>query len=537
MSKKQRPTPVPQSRRFPPVTFAVLSGLLLGAAFPPIDCKWLVWVGFVPLLLVILESPRPGRVFFYGYLTGFIFFLMNLHPLVSAHSWTGWAAESTQAFSKRMTQQWWFMQGIWVAFAVWCAFWVALWAWLLRRFSSARPFRLLALAPMVWIVFVEWLRMNTTFGFAWAFLGNATADLPAIRQLAAIGGVRLLSVAVVVFNTGLAMALRRPDNPGWRKVSTTAAGLVFTAVALGFFQLRAASAPASIAVAVLQRAKPSYGIEDFSRLTGFDRGYIPMIQEALKKQAAFIMLPESIALGAMTLDDTPSSAKPREWQHALPAWQKQMGDLLGNKPAAIMLGLDTVEKSQDHNTLIAFTADKALGWYHKRRLVPFAEYNPWAWVPWAISGKSQYAPGYGSQLIKLSEGTVLGGFICQEVLFPWVTRASVRDGATILVSGGNDGVFGDPAVAKVHADAAQIRAVETGRFIIRAMKTGISGIIDPKGNELARSRSSEPVILTGKVAVESAQTPYVRYGDWILYLAVFVAVTLVFLPKKRVYLP
>ncbi len=93
MSKKQHPTTVPQIRQFPPIIFAVLSGLLLGTAFPPIDCKWLVWIGLVPLLLVILQNPRSGRTFLYGYLAGFIFFLMNLHPLVSAHSWTGWAAE------------------------------------------------------------------------------------------------------------------------------------------------------------------------------------------------------------------------------------------------------------------------------------------------------------------------------------------------------------------------------------------------------------------------------------------------------------
>jgi apolipoprotein N-acyltransferase len=66
----------------------------------------------------------------------------------------------------------------------------------------------------------------------------------------------------------------------------------------------------------------------------------------------------------------------------------------------------------------------------------------------------------------------------------------------------------------VHADAAQLRAVETRRWIIRAMKTGISGIIDPYGREVQRSRSAEPVILLQAVHARSGRTPYVRWGAW-----------------------
>lgn len=501
------------------LSLSVLSGLMLGLSFPPVDFKWLVWVGLSPLILVIFQETDGKRVFVFGAITGLVFFLMNLHPLVSAHSWTGWASESSEAFSRRMAQQWWFMQGIWVAFALWCAFWVGAWAWLLRHLCFNRPFRFLLVAPMIWIVAVEWLRMHTTFGFAWAFLGNATADLPAVRQLAAFGGVRLLSAVVVLFNVGLAMALKRPQSTAYRRASLVAVILTTAAVLLGAARLREPISGSAITVAVLQRSKPSYAVEDFSRSTGFDKNYIPMIQQALEKKAALIMLPESIALGAMTLDGSPSSSKPQEWLHPLPAWNKQMADLLGASTAVIMLGIDTVEQSKDHNTLIAFSGDKTLGWYHKRRLVPFAEYEPWSWAPWAISGKSQYASGTGSQLIRLPDGLLAGGFICQEVLFPWVTRSSVRDGATVLVTGGNDGVFGDPAVARVHADAAQIRAVESGRYIIRAMKTGISGIIDPQGRETVRTESSEPAILFESVAPQHRQTPYTTYGDWIILLA------------------
>ncbi|MBI4003551.1 MAG: hypothetical protein HY353_00850, partial [Candidatus Omnitrophica bacterium] len=203
--------------------------------------------------------------------------------------------------------------------------------------------------------------------------------------------------------------------------------------------------------------------------------------------------------------------------------------------AVLVIGLDTVEQGHDHNTLVAWTREGTVGWYHKRGLVPFSEYIPAGWNRIAVRGQSQYSPGKGSQLIRAHD-LVLGGFICQEVLLPALTRESVRDGATILITGGNDGVFAHPAVAQAHADAAQLRAVETGRYVVRAMKTGISAVIDPQGRELVRSRSSEPAILAALITPRSEQTPYVRFGEWVVWLFALLACgTFLFSPPPLIF--
>ncbi len=497
---------------------AALSGLLLAAAFPPVDWKWTVWFGLSPLLWAVKRAESQRQAFGLAYLAGLVFFLFNLHPLVSAHSWTGWASESTAEFARRMTRQWWFMQGIWLGFVVWCAFWWGLWAAFTKRVFSARPHLAWLAIPSSWILFTEWARSRTTFGFAWGFLGNATADLSLIRQWASLGGVWLLSAIVVLWNLGLIFVFSGGLKNNWRKALLSLIGAMLAVLAVGYLLLQQSpplSAP--IRVAVLQRFKPSYVTDDFAE-NGFDRSYLPMIQEALHEKAQLLVLPESVALGAVSLDGTSSKAKPSQWQHPRASWDWQIESFLRNSPAALIVGLDTVEKGEDHNTLVAWNAEGPLGWYHKRHRVPFAEYHPWPWPGWAIRGKSGYAAGKGAQLISWN-GLALGGFICQEVLFPSAARESVRDGATLLVSGGNDGVFSDYAVARVHADAAQIRAVETGRFLVRAMKTGISDIIDSKGFELARSRSSDPVILFGVVRACRQKTAYVRFGDWVVVLS------------------
>ena len=515
------------------VTFALLSGVLLGLAFPPADLKWLAWVGLVPLLRAVDQSQRPRRAFGLGALAGLTFFLITLHPLVSAHAWTGWAVETQAQFAARLSRQWWFLHGVWVAFACWGALFWGLWAVGVTRAGTSH-WRTLAAAPALWILVTEWLRSKTTFNFTWAFLGSAAAEWPAIRQLAALGGVWLLSLLIVLVNVAVAQTIRRDQGRRQWDVAAVVLGVVIVAWFGGIVrQARSSAAHEGINVAVIQYHKDRYRLTDFLDI-GLDRSYLPMVTKALKQQAHLIVLPESIALGALSLDGIPSSTKPKDRQTSRAAWERQITPWLAGTDAVLVIGLDTVEQGRDHNTLVAWTREGTAGWYHKRGLVPFSEYIPAGWQRIAIRGKSQYSPGQGAQLIRVHD-LVLGGFICQEVLRPELIRESARDGATILVTGGNDGVFADPAVARIHEDAAQLRAVETGRYLVRAMKTGVSAIIDPTGREVVRSKMGEAVLLTSRVSLETTQTPYVRFGDWVVWLSLAIMGTFLF-PKKIQFL-
>ena len=499
------------------IALSLLSGVLLGLSFPPADLKWLVWVGLVPLLWAVDRCERPRRAFLLGSLAGLVFFLITLHPLVSAYTWTGWARETATQFAARMSRQWWFLHGIWIVFALSCALFWGVWAAALRRLADGRPWRLVLFAPSLWILLAEWARAQmVTFGFTCSVLGNATADLAVIRQLAAFGGVWGLSVLVVLFNVGLSQALRTREAMPWKSMPVAVLGCLVGASLLGALLLAQPLATrGAFKAAALQYDKAVYTPADFLP-NGLDRGFLPLVQEALQHQARLLVLPETIAVSAVTLDGSPSHVKPPERQSSRQDWDAQMQTVLADAGAVLVVGLGTVEQSRDYNSLVAWTRDGAAGWYHKRRLVPFAEYRPRGWGLWMIRGSSPYWPGQGPQLIRVQD-LVLGGLICQEVLCPWITRESVRDGATVLVSGANDGVVADPAVARIHADAAQLRAVETGRFMVRAAKTGLSAIIDPQGREMVRSRMNTSELLMGQVVPQSSTTPYVRFGDWVVW--------------------
>jgi apolipoprotein N-acyltransferase len=109
-------------------------------------------------------------------------------------------------------------------------------------------------------------------------------------------------------------------------------------------------------------------------------------------------------------------------------------------------------------------------------------------------------------------------------------RGDVRAGATALVMATDDAWFGTTAGPYMHAQIAQLRALETGRWIVRAASTGVSGIIAPDGRYTHASALGTATVVTGEIGSPVA-TPYVAIGGGAfalgfaaIYLAVFAAV-------------
>ena len=89
--------------------------------------------------------------------------------------------------------------------------------------------------------------------------------------------------------------------------------------------------------------------------------------------------------------------------------------------------------------------------------------------------------------------------ICWESAFADLAFAQVRRGAQLLVVSTDDAWFGTTSGPYMHAQIAQLRAIESGAYVVRAAATGISGVIAPDGSWQKRSRMEEQTIVTGKV--------------------------------------
>jgi apolipoprotein N-acyltransferase len=121
--------------------------------------------------------------------------------------------------------------------------------------------------------------------------------------------------------------------------------------------------------------------------------------------------------------------------------------------------------------------------------------------------------GGGPRPFALPDATI-GVGVCFDSIFPRALAEDTKAGATVLAVVTNDAWYKKTAAPHQHFAHAILRAVENRRFLVRAANTGVSGIIDPYGRALVRSKMFVPAIVHGRVAPATELTPYTRLGDW-----------------------
>ncbi len=506
-----------------PYGLPMLTAILLGLSFYPWQQEWVVWIACAPLLVWLMDPAVSWRraipmlVF-----VGTVYHLTLLAPFLSL-GWWGWGTTTGGQLSEYFSYQRWFLIIILGFVSLWGGLVLACIGLLIRP-SLRKPLLSLWVVPSVWVFVLEYLGHGSVFGFSWGLIGNRLHGLTSIRQLASLTGVYGLSFLVLMVNAlgaSWLMTLRRKDISRQLIEATTIMAAVMVAV-VGYGQLALRAHPESgpvLHAVLLQGASAPVSSGDFSP-EGMDLRYESMVREAVGRHPDLVLLPETIWLRPLQLDGStnPWSSNP------LPL--AQMQEVLRGRfggPTLLGMGLDVVSEGRTYNATTFWHAGQLAGLYRKRRLVPFAEYHPAVLGRWAPQNRIHgpqftYTPGQGSQLFR--EGSVIiGAFICQEVMFPGLVRQTVKDGAQLLVSTGNDGVFASPIVAWEQANLATLRAVENRRCLLRSMKTGISAAIDPYGRVLSQAPVNTQAVLSGEVYGLTALTWYTRWGDWIAWVS------------------
>lgn len=169
--------------------------------------------------------------------------------------------------------------------------------------------------------------------------------------------------------------------------------------------------------------------------------------------------------------------------------------------------------------------------YVKRRYVPFGEYVPWRGVFGKLPPLRQVprdgVAGPGPQTIH-TEPARLAVIICFETLFSDVLRTNVlADGAGLVVALTNDASFGRSWESDQHIAQSQLRAVETGRWVVHAAISGASALVDPEGRIHYRTGLFERATIRAAVPVIEASTPFLVAGDVVGFLTRWAAVALV----------
>jgi apolipoprotein N-acyltransferase len=170
-----------------------------------------------------------------------------------------------------------------------------------------------------------------------------------------------------------------------------------------------------------------------------------------------------------------------------------------------------------YNSVLAL--DQAASWYDKHHLVPFAEFFPVpqfvrSWMRLMSLPYSDFTAGAADQPPLPAAHLNLGTTVCYEDAYG-STMLRVLGSADALVNVTNDAWFGHSSARHQHFQIARMRALEEGRYLIRAANDGISAVIGPHGEVVARAPEFRPVVLVSTVTPLLGLTPYARVGNWL----------------------
>lgn len=475
---------VPRSAPLLSGLLACASGAVMVLGFAPFGWSVFVLIGLLGAL-VALQGASPRAGFLRGWLFGVG--LMGFGVF--------WIRISLNEFGNMDA---WVAHLLTVVFVSTIALYFGLLGWLVRRLDRGPAWLVpLALFPGLYVL-IEWLRGWLFTGFPWLNLGYAQIDGPLGGYAPVLGvyGVGLL----LVISAGLLWGLAR-----WVGRARWSAGLALVLIwgtGLGLQQVSwTTPLGSSFRAAVVQASIPQAMKWDPDLLVSTLEIYWDLTERHL--DADLVVWPETAipdflhAVREPLID--PMAQRARE------------------EGAEIVLGIPSMDAETGlyFNSLLSIGSREDL--YAKRHLVPFGEFMPFkSWLGPLVElfeiPMSNFSPGSAERPLLAVGERMAGVSICYEDAFPAEVAQALPE-AEFLINVSNDAWFGDSLAPHQHLQMARMRALENGRYMLRATNTGISAIIDERGSLLG----TVPSFVRGGFAAEvqpyAGSTPYSRFGN------------------------
>ncbi len=408
---------------------------------------------------------------------------------------------------------------------------------------SALVFRWSSLAGLAAIVFGilshDLLHLKVDFGFPVFSFGHFFRHSPELVQWYTITGALGGSLWVASSNAVLAFAILRKSKSAFLSFLL----LAFVPVALSLGPMRSDS----FATGTLGIAAVHTNYDPYTRSETMEGHQVaeevfacyPSEDGPLPK---LIVLPEG-------------SIKDRGWLANLDTWnssriinkwisdQSTAVDVLATAISyqeyrkrrtkkTLPIGVTSYENSNaayfKHNTAIFFDGTQHISYRIKQHLVPVEEYLPLANLLGARPILGELADNFthpGTGVTKVfntkTAGLTVGSLICYEAAFSSKAAELARLGATVLTVQSEEGWFHHPTVAREFGAMCSLRALETGRYLIKASNRGLSAVYDPAGKVILEKIGHQSEILDARINPISEPTFYTQYGDYLGWLGVF----------------
>ena len=475
---------------------ALLAGAVYPLAFAPFDLIPLLGVSVALLLWLLLRAPAHGALL--AWVFGLGKYAVGVSWIyVSIHQYGG--APPLLAFA---------LVAVFVAFmALFCLPIGCIVGAMQRSPRNFSPLSLSMVFVAAWVL-MEWLLTWLLTGFPWLFAGHAMLSTP-LQGYAPVFGVLGVSLLVVACCAAGLLLLR-----GRLALYKRGMALLFVLAVFalgGLLDTRTWVEPVGRYSAALVQANIDQAVK-----WNADQRMVNVRKHLQLSQAHWdadlLVWPEF----ALTLygDDA-----------------KQVTDQLQQQGQAqqtnIIIGMPDLHWL-DQNSYQLFNSAQgfglATGRFAKHHLVPFGDYVPlqdylrgvieFFDLPMSAASRgARQQDNIRLQLPGLEQSTEVAMGICYEIAYgDMLRRHAISSGVLLTIS--NDTWFGGSIGPHQHIQIARMRALENGRWLLRATNNGISAVVNERGAVQAKLPQSEAAVLRSEFAVVSGTTPYTTFGDW-----------------------
>ena len=394
-------------------------------------------------------------------------------------------------------------------------------ALIFNRVVGKQPLSFAAL----WVL-QEWMKTWLFTGFPWLFVGYAFTEQYWLSSLAPVAGVFAVSFVAILLAASLVELLRRR---GGYMIPTIAMLVVSCALWLINPQWTKPKGTPDLSVSLIQGNIP----QDLKWLTEYQVETLKIYATLSSTEwgSDIILWPESSipmfqdeAVGFINEMVKMAKETDTTWVTGIPYKDEAAFNAKTDKYPPF------------YNSVIALGAD-AEGMYKKQRLVPFGEYIPFEGMLDILPNLAgsqdimSYSRGSDNQSPLRVRGHNLGAAVCYEVAYPDTTRKNAIN-TDFLLTISNDAWFGSSAGPLQHLQMVQMRALENGRWFMRATNTGVTAIIDHKGRIVKRAPQFERTVLRGNVQARVGNTPFMRVGNYPVLIIIALLLLLSYLGKR-----
>ncbi|MGZ8531919.1 MAG: apolipoprotein N-acyltransferase [Candidatus Binatia bacterium] len=500
--------------KLPKFLLPMLAAALLAAPYLEPWFFPMAWFAFVPLFWAIDRAKTLRHAVLYGWLMGLVAHLIGFHWLTYTISVFGGLPFAVSCI-------------VFVLYAALQGIQMALFALLVRSigFGPLLIFPALFWVPLEFLfpLLFPWYIANSQVAFLWM---NQTADLV---------GPYGTGFIVMWFSAALYRALFTSAEPRKKILPLAYASLaIVVAVVYGFQRLQSVgdemTGARKLSVGVVQgnvdidmKWNPvlaQKNLDQHRQLTN-DLSAVPLV--VWPESAIEAIIPERVQ--ALPLDVMPAFKSDRAYF------------IFGAKS---FRGNPGRTDGKAFNTAF-FTDSKGriLARYHKQVLLAFGEYLPFAkllsWIP-ALPMADGFTPGPGPVVFHLPRAVRVAPLICYEDLLPDVVRKFVSETrANILINLTNDAWYGKSVGPWQHLRLAQSRAIETRRSLLRVTNTGVTSLVNAKGELVKNLPMFTAAVMHTEVDILDEETYYVRFGDWFAWAMTIATLGIVLLRFKRAW--